>query len=117
MISQEETSEILVHEKVSRVEGWPRLRQSLQMVTHWELLRTIAEFQQESIVAGAWIKGKLEVQLIRGCCQILGACCPLKVLVLPCRVLVKRNCLLNITMLGRNVLNLYEWVFLKSSAA
>jgi hypothetical protein len=64
MVSQEEASEILIHEKVPRVEGWPRLRQSLQMVTQRELLRAIAEFQEEPIVALALIKGKLEVKLI-----------------------------------------------------
>ena len=89
MVSQEEASEILIHEKVPRVEGWPRLRQSLQMVTQRELLRAIAEFQEEPVVALAWIEGKLEVKLIGGSCQILGPCCPLKVMVLPRRVLVK----------------------------
>ena len=112
MIGKEETSEILIHEKVPRVEGRPRLRQSLQMVTQWELLRAITEFEEESVVARAWIKGKLEVQLIGDSCQIQGTIRLLKVLVLPRRVLVKGNCLLNITMFGRNVFNPYEWVVL-----
>ena len=59
------------------------------MVTQWKLLRAIAEFQEEPVVALAWIKGKLEVKLIGGSCQILGPLGPLKVLMLPRRVLVK----------------------------
>lgn len=59
------------------------------MVTQRELLRAIAEFQEEPVVARARIKGKLEVELIGGGCQILGPRRPLKVMVLPRRVLVK----------------------------
>lgn len=59
------------------------------MVTQRELLRAIAEFQEEPVVALARIKGKLEVELIGGSCQILGPRRPLKVMVLPRRVLVK----------------------------
>ena len=59
------------------------------MVTQRKLLRTIAEFKEEPIVARARIKRILEVKLIGGSCQILGPRRPLKVLVLPSRVLVK----------------------------